>query len=227
MAPPTLHPLLVDQLQDCAVIPELGTPLYNLLQKVSAVYAASDVSHEKELGIASKLLPMLQADVAGNITDWNPQLAQLTNVKADEVVDASLLDLVRSDARETARRMLAKALQGQVIHDVHLPIILPTGWQITLALGVSPHYDVRGRVIGMFALAQVTSPLAPASTEAKASAPAAPAVQQAALDAPTLMQIFHAANVPLICVDAQGQVALWNARIEALTSYSQHEVCFT
>ena len=68
-----------------------------------------------EVGVASRLLPMLRTDVAGSVVEWNSQLAELTGVVASEIVGQPLVSLVEQDARPRVVRMLSRALQGHVI----------------------------------------------------------------------------------------------------------------
>lgn len=218
-----LHPLLLQQLSG-ATDTTPGTPLHAALQEVSRTYERVDKYLDAELGMASKLLPLLRLDVAGKVVEWNSQLAQMTGVPPAEAVGVPFIQLVLPEARGRVVRMQANALQGHISQAVHVPLLLKNGWQATLSLGSSPHYDVQGRIVGVISLAQVLSPLAPADEPAAPIEPQ-PASSPESSDASSFSntrlskceRLLQSVHAPIISVDARGRVDHWNARLEAMT----------
>lgn len=230
-----LHPLLAEQLRDSGIDAGAGTPLQALLHRVSEAYVKNDAAHKNELGVAAKILPILKADVAGSVTEWNAQLASSSGVPATEVVGRTLITLVQSNGREAVVRALAKALQGQVTRDVNVAFVLDRSWHLRLSLGISPRYDTRGRIVGIFALAQVLSPLSPPTMAPSAESADDGSIggsssgsgHATALQAVLLQGVVQAANVPLVSVDPLGRVVLWNQRMESMTGLEAAQVLGT
>ena len=133
---------------------QMLNPATALLKQVSATYTGGALPAD-EVGVASRLLPILRTDVAGTLIEWNAQIAELTGVPPSDVLGRSLMEHVEKAARPRVLRVLAKALQGQVVHCVQVPFLCPSGDLQMLSLGANAHYDVKGRLVGVLSVAQL------------------------------------------------------------------------
>ena len=171
-----LHPLLQEHMQRAGVDGQMLNPAVTaLLKQVSATYTRVERCLADEVGVASRLLPILRTDVAGTLIEWNAQIAELTGVPPSDVLGRSLMEHVEKAARPRVLRVLAKALQGQVVHCVQVPFLCPSGDVQMLSLGANAHYVVKGRLVGVLAVAQLlpqqhhaSVPSSPATSEASA-----------------------------------------------------------
>ena len=224
-----LHPLLVTQLKQVNIDAEGASRVSDLLHLVSETYRKTERESQDELGVASKLLPLVKVDVAGTVVEWNAPMSELTSVAADEILGRPLIGLVRPDMRKTTMTSLAKALQGQVSHDIRVPIVVQNAWEMVLSLGFAPRYDVHRVVSGAFALAQLVSPLSPiggaeAAVGAQIGSASEGMPRVAADEATELRHLINAAHVPILSVDTQCRLSVWNSRMATLTGYASHEV---
>ena len=216
-----LHPLLQEHMQRAGVDGQMLNPAVTaLLKQVSATYTRVERCLADEVGVASRLLPILRTDVAGTLIEWNAQIAELTGVPPSDVLGRSLMEHVEKAARPRVLRVLAKALQGQVVHCVQVPFLCPSGDVQMLSLGANAHYDVKGRLVGVLAVAQLlpqqhhaSVPSSPATSEA--SAGGGPAAGPSPIDC---------MNVACVATDAHGKVVTWNPTMESLSGYSRAEV---
>ena len=216
-----LHPLLQEHMQRAGVDGQMLNPAVTaLLKQVSATYTRVERCLADEVGVASRLLPILRTDVAGTLIEWNAQIAELTGVPPSDVLGRSLMEHVEKAARPRVLRVLAKALQGQVVHCVQVPFLCPSGDVQMLSLGANAHYDVKGRLVGVLAVAQLlpqqhhaSVPSSPATSEA--SAGGGPAAGPSPIDC---------MNVACVATDAHGKVVTWNQTMESLSGYSRAEV---
>ncbi|KAL3916873.1 MAG: hypothetical protein SGPRY_006635 [Prymnesium sp.] len=206
---PPLHPLLEEQLEaaGCAH-PTSDGPLRKLLEQVSLTYARVECAHRlvAPRGCSTNKLPALRTDVSGAVVEWNDQLIKLTGCLAEECVGKQLVSLSATEARSGVHRMLESVLQGNVrcevdraVNSVLVPMVSSLGKRVELTLGASPHYDVRGDVVGMLADNQCS-------------------------ELTLLQDVLDSTSVALVCVDAQGRIQHWNRQLETLSGYSKKKM---
>ena len=216
-----LHPLLQEHMQRAGVDGQMLNPAVTaLLKQVSATYTRVERCLADEVGVASRLLPILRTDVAGTLIEWNAQIAELTGVPPSDVLGRSLMEHVEKAARPRVLRVLAKALQGQVVHCVQVPFLCPSGDVQMLSLGANAHYDVKGRLVGVLAVAQLLP------QQHHASVPSSPATSEASAGGGTAAgpSPIDCMNVACVATDAHGKVVTWNQTMESLSGYSRAEV---
>ncbi|GMF47274.1 unnamed protein product [Phytophthora fragariaefolia] len=151
--------------------------------------------------------PALAVDARGRVSFWNLKLAQLSGLLASDVAGRPLVELVTpAKAAEVAR-----ALQ-QVLADVDatargLEIELHTpelGRNVKLLANLTADVDDHNQPLSVVAIGEdVTAWNLPGSQYAR---------------------ITQQANAPIVELDRDGRIMLWNPKVEALTGYSNDQV---
>ncbi|KAE8897146.1 hypothetical protein PF005_g2257 [Phytophthora fragariae] len=153
--------------------------------------------------------PALAMDAAGRVTLWNLKLAQLSGLLASDVVGRPVTELVAPAKAAEVTRALERALADadSTVRDVEIELNTPElGRDVTLLVNLTVDVD-DNKAESVVAIGQD--------------------VTAWALQGSQFARVTQQANAPIVELDRDGRIMLWNPKVEALTGYSNDQVTGT
>lgn len=163
-------------------------------------------------------MPMFALHTSGCVCVWNPSMEDLTGCAAKDVVGFPLHNLLDIDSRqefELALQSVLSGISGNSSCEVafrgdarNTSTLSPCG----LRVKVSCQRNKMGNILGVLGFAEKLN-IRP--TQTRKNAPVL-------LDERTL-SFVQEAPVPIVGVDAEGNVILWNRKMQQITGYNADE----
>ncbi|GMF16008.1 unnamed protein product [Phytophthora lilii] len=153
--------------------------------------------------------PALALDAAGHVTFWNLKLAQLSALHAADVLGRPLTELLTAPKTAELTRGLDQALADvdATVHDVEIELNTPElGRNIKLLVNLTVDVD-DGQVSSIVAIGEDVT------------------VWQ--LQGSQYARVAQQANAPIVEMDRDGHIVLWNPKAESLTGYGIDQVMGT
>ncbi|CAI5742993.1 unnamed protein product [Hyaloperonospora brassicae] len=167
--------------------------------KNESMCSASDRAYSKLVDLAN--VPIFGIDTKGCVVIFNKKAAQVSEYLPGEVAGVDLvLCLVHEDHREEATVVFEKALRGIETADFELAMITKHGQTVKMLLSVMPRYDLAGEVIGVIGTGQE--------------------VTERVVQEHEYTRLIDKANAPIVGVDKNLRVTIWNKKAATITDYS-------
>ncbi|KAI9912788.1 hypothetical protein PsorP6_005270 [Peronosclerospora sorghi] len=155
--------------------------------------------------------PTLAMDATGRVTLWNQQLAQLSGLLAADVLGRPLTELVATSTIKYVTHGLEQALQDVhvTVRDVEIEFkMLEGGHKLKLLMNLTVDLDENNSVASIVAIGQDISMVG-------------------TVDGSQHARMAQQADAPIVELDRDGRIVLWNAKAEALTGYAANQVLGT
>ena len=147
-------------------------------------------------------------DLACRITSWNKGAERMFGYSASEAIGRDISILEAGGRSDEAHRMMEELKAGRLIKDCETVRVAKSGRLIQVSLTVSPVLNSDMMVIGASCIAR----------DITAQKLAEEALRRASETS------TYASPVPIIAVDADNNVTMWNPAAEALFGWSEDEV---
>ena len=138
------------------------------------------------------------------ITSWNPGAERLYGYTEQEMIGRHIEMIIPPEDREKEKRLLGQAARGERIEQYQTHRIRKDGTVVTVALTLSPIADSTGAIVGVSTVSRDV-------TEHQRAQARFTGLLEAAPDA-------------MVCVDADGRIAVVNAQAERLFGYGRDEL---
>ncbi|KAG6603042.1 putative hybrid signal transduction histidine kinase [Phytophthora cinnamomi] len=174
-----------------------------------ALAAASRLSPRLFRVLNEANAPALAVDAAGRVTFWNLKLAQLSGLLAGDVLGRPVAELVAPARAAEVTRGLEQALADAdaTVRDVEIELNTPElGHNVKLLVNLTVDAD-DSDAVSVVAVGQD--------------------VTVWTLQGSQYARVAQQANAPIVELDRDGHVVLWNPKAEALTGYSIDQVTGT
>ncbi|POM57726.1 Hybrid signal transduction histidine kinase, partial [Phytophthora palmivora] len=153
--------------------------------------------------------PALAVDVTGHVTFWNHKLAQLSGLRAADVMGRSVTELIPAPKTAQVTRGLEQVLvdMNTTVHDVEIELDTPElGRNVKLLVNLTVDVD-DNKASSIVAVGQDVT------------------VWQ--LQGSQYARVAQQANAPIVELDRDGHIILWNPKAEALSGYAIDQVIGT
>ncbi|KAK3279433.1 hypothetical protein CYMTET_12688 [Cymbomonas tetramitiformis] len=155
--------------------------------------------------------PIFGLDCEGRVNEWNTMVQLITKRSKEEVMGVSFIDeCVLSEHRETLRNVLNKVLEGSECADFEFSLLSKDGKSVEVLLNASTRRDATGDIVGLMGLGLDI-------TERKK---ADNLHQNANME---LKQLMNTANAPIIGIDMEYRISVWNRKVAELTEYPSED----
>ena len=154
--------------------------------------------------VASAQYAVISKTLDQIVTSWNPAAERLYGWTADEMIGQSIRRVVPASENDREAQTMAAALRGERVDWHHVHRIRKDGSTITVALTMSPLTNTAGEITGV---STVTRDL---NDQQRAEA--------------RFVGLLDAAPDAIVCVEADGRIALVNAAAERLFGYRREEL---
>ena len=155
------------------------------------------------------------------IWSWNPGAERLFGYSSEEALRSDLIMLVPEDHREEAAKLHARARAGESL-SVETIRLHKSGRRLEVFLALAPVCDADGRTVGVCAV--VHDITAHKATERKLQQEAATAAAAALEAAQHFEALFENSPLPIISLDREARVLLWNPAAEELFGWAAADV---
>jgi PAS domain S-box-containing protein len=140
----------------------------------------------------------------GVITSWNPAAERLYGYRSDEIVGRHYDVLIPPENREEEAAIHARVAGCGEVHTYQARRRRKDGTTVTVSIALSPIADDHGMITGMSSIARDLT-------------------ERQRADA-RFVALLEAAPDAMVCVDAEGRVALVNAQAERLFGHRREEI---
>ncbi len=138
------------------------------------------------------------------ITSWNPGAERLYGYSAEEMIGRHVEVLIPAEDREREAQVLGSIVRGERVEQYQTRRVRKDGSTVAVALTLSPITDSMGMIVGVSTVAR------DATERQRAEA--------------RFVGLLEAAPDAMVCVDADGRIALVNAQAERLFGYRRAEL---
>ena len=97
---------------------------------------------------------IISKDLNGIITSWNKAAEKIFGYSADEMVGASILQLLPADRRDEENQILGKITRGESVEHFETLRKTKDGRLIDVSITVSPIQDATGKIVGVSKVAR-------------------------------------------------------------------------
>jgi PAS domain S-box-containing protein len=105
------------------------------------------VAQELQTFIDTANAPIFGIDQNGMVNEWNNKSVEITGYSKVEVMGQNLVNVyISEDFRESVKRVLDNALQGQEAANFEFPIFTKDRRRIEILLNATPRCNVKGEV---------------------------------------------------------------------------------
>ncbi|MBI3911017.1 MAG: PAS domain S-box protein [Armatimonadetes bacterium] len=147
----------------------------------------------------------------GIIVSWNSGAERMYGYSAEEVKGRSISLLILPERPDELPRILERLRRGERIDHYETVRVRKDGQRIYVSLTISPIQDPEGRVIG-------------ASTIARDITERRRAEEVLRETSETLQAMFQASPLPIVALDPDGNIQLWNPAAERMFGWTAQEV---
>ncbi|KAJ1451244.1 hypothetical protein M885DRAFT_589608 [Pelagophyceae sp. CCMP2097] len=170
----------------------------------SALASSTQQDLESSRLIESANAPIFGIDRQGLVNVWNQCACSLTGFATEEVMGKRLVDFIFADFRQVVDSVFKSALKGDETANLEFPLLTKTGARIEILLNATPRRDTNSSIIGVVGIGQdITARIAQEQEYAR---------------------LIDTANAPIIGIDVNGHVNVWNLCASNLTSFKNEEV---
>ncbi|KAG3027915.1 hypothetical protein PC120_g5134, partial [Phytophthora cactorum] len=192
-APPLDNNIAETQQQDVVVA--------NKQQKVASQSFGSQVEALAQLLLDANA-PAVGVDVSGCVTVWNKRLADITGFRAERVLGRPISDFVYGAQRksEIAAVVAACVADKRPVLELRVPLLTTTGRNAEVLTNMTPLLAEDGTCVGVYGVGQD--------------------VTEWAIQEKQYATVMMQANAPIIELDKEGNITVWNSKTESMTGYA-------
>ncbi|KAG3163272.1 hypothetical protein PI126_g5616 [Phytophthora idaei] len=192
-APPLDNNVAETQQQDVVVA--------NKQQKVASQSFGSQVEALAQLLLDANA-PAVGVDVSGCVTVWNKRLADITGFRAERVLGRPISDFVYGAQRksEIAAVVAACVADKRPVLELRVPLLTTTGRNAEVLTNMTPLLAEDGTCVGVYGVGQD--------------------VTEWAIQEKQYATVMMQANAPIIELDKEGNITVWNSKTESMTGYA-------
>ncbi|KAG6603039.1 putative hybrid signal transduction histidine kinase [Phytophthora cinnamomi] len=160
---------------------------------------ASEMEYSKLVDSANA--PIFGVDADGCVVIFNKKAAQISEYWPGEVMGVDLVSfLIHEDYREEVAAVFQKALRGIETANFEFPLITKHGRKVEILLNATPRFDHAGAIVGVVGIGQD--------------------ITERIVQEQEYSRLIDTANAPIVGVDKQFRVTIWNKKAATITDYS-------
>ncbi|CAI5706458.1 unnamed protein product [Peronospora farinosa] len=160
---------------------------------------ASEMEYSKLVDSANA--PIFGVDAEGCIVIFNKKAAQISEYWPGEVMGVDLVSfLIHEDYREDVAAVFQKALRGVETANCEFPLITKHGRKVEILLNATPRYNDAGAIVGVVGIGQD--------------------ITERVVQEQEYTRLIDTANAPIVGVDKELCVTIWNKKAATITDYS-------
>ncbi|KAG1688603.1 hypothetical protein DVH05_003529 [Phytophthora capsici] len=146
--------------------------------------------------------PAVGVDVNGHVIVWNKRLADITGFHAERVLDRPLSDFVYGAQRkkEVAAVVDACIQDKRPVLELRVPLLTTTGRNAEVLTNMTPLLAEDGTCVGVYGVGQD--------------------VTEWAIQEKQYATVMMQANAPIIELDKEGNITVWNSKTASMTGYA-------
>ncbi|KAJ8575708.1 hypothetical protein ON010_g3506 [Phytophthora cinnamomi] len=145
--------------------------------------------------------PIFGVDADGCVVIFNKKAAQISEYWPGEVMGVDLVSfLIHEDYREEVAAVFQKALRGIETANFEFPLITKHGRKVEILLNATPRFDHAGAIVGVVGIGQD--------------------ITERIVQEQEYSRLIDTANAPIVGVDKQFRVTIWNKKAATITDYS-------
>jgi PAS domain S-box-containing protein len=149
--------------------------------------------------------PVIVLDAEGQVAIWNKKMETLTGQSKNHMLGKSLVDFVLEQRVDYVRESIVQCLKdGNTIYDLNLPLKTINGRMVQVVTNLTAEIDSNGEVSGLIAIGQD--------------------VTESTIQEKQYARVIMQANAPIIELDKEARITVWNAKAASLTGYSFEHV---
>ncbi|ETN12516.1 hypothetical protein, variant [Phytophthora nicotianae INRA-310] len=170
-------------------------------QKVASQSFGSQVEALAQLLLDANA-PAVGVDVSGCVTVWNKRLADITGFQAERVLGRPISDFVYGAQRksEITAVVAACVADKRPVLELRVPLLTTTGRNAEVLTNMTPLLAEDGTCVGVYGVGQD--------------------VTEWAIQEKQYATVMMQANAPIIELDKEGNITVWNTKTESMTGYS-------
>ncbi|KAG6974318.1 hypothetical protein JG688_00003135 [Phytophthora aleatoria] len=173
----------------------------NKQQKVASQSFGSQVEALAQLLLDANA-PAVGVDVSGCVTVWNKRLADITGFRAERVLGRPISDFVYGAQRksEITAVVAACVADKRPVLELRVPLLTTTGRNAEVLTNMTPLLAEDGTCVGVYGVGQD--------------------VTEWAIQEKQYATVMMQANAPIIELDKEGNITVWNSKTESMTGYA-------
>ncbi|TDH66675.1 hypothetical protein CCR75_008747 [Bremia lactucae] len=145
--------------------------------------------------------PIFGVNTQGHIVFFNKKAAKVSEYWPAEVMGEDLVSfLIDEDHRDQVAAVFGKALAGIETANFEFPLITKNGRKVDILLNATPRYNYAGVIIGVVGIGQ--------------------GITERIVQEQEYSRLIDTANAPIVGVDKQFCVTIWNKKAATITGYS-------
>ncbi|TDH67282.1 hypothetical protein CCR75_003116 [Bremia lactucae] len=146
--------------------------------------------------------PAIGVDMGAKVTVWNKRLADITGFRAERVLGRPISEFVygAQRKREIAAVVAACIADKRPVLELRVPLLTTTGRNAEVLTNMTPLLDENGTCVGVYGVGQD--------------------VTEWAIQEKQYATVMMQANAPIIELDKEGNITVWNSKTESMTGYS-------
>ncbi|RLN98613.1 hypothetical protein BBJ28_00008319, partial [Nothophytophthora sp. Chile5] len=150
--------------------------------------------------------PVVGVCASGNVVVWNPRMAEITGFEAEQVVGRSLSDYIygAQRKREIMTTIAACVAESKSELELLIPLRTTTGRNTQVLTNMTPLLADDGSCVGVYGIGQD--------------------VTEWAIQEKQYANVMMQANAPIIELDKDANVTLWNSKTASMTGYASVDI---
>ncbi|KAL4173973.1 hypothetical protein KRP22_005918 [Phytophthora ramorum] len=146
--------------------------------------------------------PAVGVDVAGRVTVWNKRLVDITGFSSQRVLGRPMSDFVygAQRKREVAAVVAACIADKRPVLELRVPLLTTTGRNAEVLTNMTPLLAEDGACVGVYGVGQD--------------------VTEWAVQEKQYATVMMQANAPIIELDKEGNITVWNFKTASMTGYA-------
>ncbi|RLN46558.1 hypothetical protein BBI17_005403, partial [Phytophthora kernoviae] len=146
--------------------------------------------------------PAVGVDVNGRVTVWNKRMAEITGFHAERVLGKNMSDFVYGAQRKSE---IAAVIEACVVDkrpelELRVPLLTTTGRNAQVLTNMTPLLAEDGTCVGVYGVGQD--------------------VTEWAIQEKQYATVMMQANAPIIELDKEGNITVWNSKTASMTGYA-------